>query len=59
MERLRRVLITGKREVSKLSYLQEVVRRRLEEKVERGKLIPHNQTGFKEKAGAVDSIYVI
>lgn len=31
----------------------------LEEEVESGKFIPHNQTGFREGIGTVDNIYVL
>ncbi|XP_051169309.1 uncharacterized protein LOC127286774 [Leptopilina boulardi] len=37
----------------------EVVRRRLEEKVEALGCIPHNQTGFRREMGTIDNIYVI
>ncbi|XP_043464490.1 uncharacterized protein LOC122499949 [Leptopilina heterotoma] len=37
----------------------EVVRKRLEEVVERMGLIPHNQTGFREGMGTVDNIYAL
>ncbi|XP_051161831.1 uncharacterized protein LOC127281899 [Leptopilina boulardi] len=37
----------------------EVVRKRLEEKVEELECIPHNQTGFRKEMGTMDNIYVL
>ncbi|XP_051167789.1 uncharacterized protein LOC127285695 [Leptopilina boulardi] len=37
----------------------EVIRRRLEEKVEELKCIPDNQTGFRKGMGTLDNIYVL
>ncbi|XP_043478498.1 uncharacterized protein LOC122508895 [Leptopilina heterotoma] len=37
----------------------EVIRRRLEEKVEELGCIPHNQTGFRREMGTMDNIFVL